>query len=254
MRLQSGLISNPSLGKRFQTEWTSFLAATPASHLAQPGNDLAQKTQDTSGLLSQMELESCDPNFVFLKTSKDTSLLDSEKSLENWNQWVIKCRGEYSQRVKLAHLIRENESSSWPTAKARDWKDTTTCSLDATNPDGSHRNRRDRLVGMIAAEMASGPVARDNPSMDGNRPESWATPTARDHKSGKGKEDRTYSELTPMIERQAAGRLNPRWVETLMGLPVGWVMPDCASPVTIEPTNCDYSETESFQLPQPELF
>jgi hypothetical protein len=77
-----------------------------------------------------------------------------------------------------------------------------------------------------------GPVVRDNPSTDGSRPESWATPTARDHKSGKGKEDRTFSELTPMIERQAVGRLNPRWVETLMGLPVGWVMPSCQSPVT----------------------
>jgi hypothetical protein len=38
-------------------------------------------------------------------------------------------------------------------------------------------------------------------------------------------------------------RLNPRWVETLMGLPVGWTMPSCASPVTIEPTNFDSSET-----------
>ena len=35
----------------------------------------------------------------------------------------------------------------------------------------------------------------------------------------------------------SAAKLNPRWVETLMGLPVGWTMPSCASPVTIEPTN-----------------
>lgn len=31
------------------------------------------------------------------------------------------------------------------------------------------------------------------------------------------------------------GLLNARWVETLMGLPVGWAMPSCISPVTIEP-------------------
>jgi hypothetical protein len=47
-------------------------------------------------------------------------------------------------------------------------------------------------------------------------------------------------------------KLNPRWVETLMGLPVGWTMPSCKSPVTIEPTNCDSSETESFQQQQSE--
>jgi len=41
----------------------------------------------------------------------------------------------------------------------------------------------------------------------------------------------------------STSRLNARWVETLMGLPVGWTMPSCASPVTIAPTSCGYSET-----------
>jgi hypothetical protein len=60
----------------------------------------------------------------------------------------------------------------------------------------------------------------------------WGTPTARDHKSGRGNEEREYKELTPMVERTQAGKLNPRWVETLMGLPVGWVMPSCQYPIT----------------------
>jgi hypothetical protein len=81
----------------------------------------------------------------------------------------------------------------------------------------------------------------------------WGTPTARDHKSGRGNEEREYKELTPMVERTQTGKLNPRWVETLMGLPVGWVMPSCKSPVTIEQTNCDSSETESCLPPQSEL-
>ena len=69
------------------------------------------------------------------------------------------------------------------------------------------------------------------------------TPTARDHKSGRGNEEREYKELTPMVERQQSGKLNPRWVETLMGLPIGWTMPSCTSPVTIAPTSCDSSAT-----------
>jgi hypothetical protein len=48
--------------------------------------------------------------------------------------------------------------------------------------------------------------------------------------------------------------LNPRWVETLMGVPIGWTMPSCTSPVTIAPTNSDSSETESCQPQQSELF
>jgi hypothetical protein len=82
----------------------------------------------------------------------------------------------------------------------------------------------------------------------------WGTPTARDHKSGRGNEEREYKELTPMVERTQTGKLNPRWVETLMGLPVGWVMPSCASPVTIAPTNSDSWATESCQPPPRELF
>ena len=80
----------------------------------------------------------------------------------------------------------------------------------------------------------------------------WGTPTARDHKSGRGNEEREYKELTPMVERSQAGKLNPRWVETLMGLPVGWTMPSGASPVTIEPMNCDCLETELSPPPQNE--
>ena len=49
------------------------------------------------------------------------------------------------------------------------------------------------------------------------------------------------------LPKAAGGKLNPRWVETLMGLPVGWTMPSCASPVTIAPTNSDCLATESCQ-------
>ena len=73
----------------------------------------------------------------------------------------------------------------------------------------------------------------------------WGTPTARDHKSGRGNEERQYKESTPMVERQQSGKLNPRWVETLMGLPIGWTMPSCMFPQTIAPTSCDSSAMES---------
>jgi len=64
------------------------------------------------------------------------------------------------------------------------------------------------------------------------------------------------AKMLPDAEARAmgCGKLNPRWVETLMGLPVGWVMPSCVSPVTIELTSCASSATESCQPPQSELF
>jgi hypothetical protein len=112
--------------------------------------------------------------------------------------------------------------------------------------------------------VMSGQVAQGNNSTHGSRPESWATPRAEMDSGGhRGKPDTLHSQMkawaTPRtmtggtckngvqhcdLNSQAGMKLNPRWVETLMGLPVGWTMPSCASPVTIAPTNCGSSETE----------
>jgi hypothetical protein len=211
-----GRILDPSRGKAFETEWISSVAGTPASRSVPSASASAETTPVTSGLGSQMELSSCDPSFASSRTSRVTSPSDYATSSQSWTESVTLRRGAYSARLKWARPTSESASSSWPTATTRDWKDTTGCSPDGKNPDGSHRNRKDRLVGVIAAEMASGPVVRVNLSTNGSRPVSLA--------------------------------LNPRWVETLMGLPVGWVMPSCASPATIVPMSSASSATESSQL------
>jgi hypothetical protein len=78
---------------------------------------------------------------------------------------------------------------------------------------------------------------------------SWATARAGMARGNKF----TYDRGKGNIEEQAGasvkggGKLNPRWVETLMGLPVGWTMPSCASPVTIGLMSCDCSETELYR-------
>jgi hypothetical protein len=75
----------------------------------------------------------------------------------------------------------------------------------------------------------------------------WATATV-----STGAHRQKDGSMTPKLDRQVSGKLNPRWVETLMGLPVGWTMPSCQSPVTIAPTNCDCLETELCQPQQNE--
>jgi hypothetical protein len=118
----------------------------------------------------------------------------------------------------------------------------------------------------------------------GATPKAWATPCSRDrHPNGQADGSKTdlgnqvaqwgsprtgiradthfsYDRGKHNIEEQAGasmkggGKLNPRWVETLMGLPAGWVMPSCKSPVTIALTSCDSSEMESCLQQQKELF
>lgn len=83
----------------------------------------------------------------------------------------------------------------------------------------------------------------------------WATPKASDPQhSGPNMRDSSGNYALPaqaVRANQTGGKLNPRWVETLMGLPVGWTMPTCPSPVTIAPTNSACSATESSPQPQP---
>ena len=97
---------------------------------------------------------------------------------------------------------------------------------------------------------------------------SWATPRVHEHMEPphqwqarnikKKAENPKLGTLdkplgTMVMEHQKnVGKLNPRWVETLMGLPVGWTMPSCASPVTIERMSSDYSVTVLSQQQQNE--
>jgi len=328
----SGRILKPSHGQSFVTAWTSSLAVIPASPSAQPENASAQKTLGTSGLSSQTEFDFFAPDSAISRMSKDTSASDSERSLESWNKLVIQRRGEYSARLKSAHRISASGSSSWPTIRASEYKDTGPIGSKSHDhmlgkgylwkriafrasigrksiPDGNLGEQMQRLHGQAAPA---------NPSTDGSRQESWptpraacpgsrpngnggkileeevrkswATPQAHDAQGPKTPEqieamrakghgvknlneqatwatpqlqdghninqDSTTHKTIPaqLTKMNMTGKLNPRWVETLMGLPVGWVMPSCASPVTIEQTNFDSSATESC-LPQPrELF
>ena len=105
------------------------------------------------------------------------------------------------------------------------------------------------------AEMDSG-AHRGKPDTLHSQMKSWATTRAGMARGNKF----TYDRGKGNIEEQAGasvqggGKLNPRWVETLMGLPVGWTMPSCASPVTIERMNSDCSVTVLSQQQHTERF
>jgi hypothetical protein len=410
-QLLSGRILKPSHGPSFTAAWTSSLAATRASHLAQPASDSAPKTHDTSGPTYQPELLQCDQVAVSLKTSRDISRWGCPTLSKTWADWVTERRGAYSARVKLARSTRGSGSLFWPSVVASEVRQgfqdrsrgmkgsqeslTTAVVKDAANwptpaeqdgkqggitpfqaKGGNHTNllhiaaiksthgqaapasssslgsrqglswptpqtmdtlpvrpveefaetnktrggRKNRKALSNLREAVHSPVYQasssllgssqaketwwtpqvqdskhsgTNPTANGERdllvnqvnwatpqahdaqgpktPEQiaamrakgygvknlneqacWGTPTARDHKSGRGNEDRQYKELTPMVERQQSGKLNPRWVETLMGLPIGWTMPSCTSPQTIAPMSCDSLAMELCRLPQSE--
>ena len=66
-------------------------------------------------------------------------------------------RGAAPGLQTAAHL------TSWPTASARDWKDTSGMSLTGTNPDGSTRSRLDQLPRVAGLTAIGSPAATAKP-------------------------------------------------------------------------------------------
>ena len=202
-------ILKPSHQKSFETKLALSLEAIPANLLAQQDSAKGQKTQDTYGLTSENTSNQLDLFNASLKMSKDTSALDLEKSSATWKKTVTEQRGEYSQRVKLAHHTKESESTFWLTPVVQDSKHS------GTNPGPN--GQRGLLVNQV----------------------NWPTPSTRDYKGGISPE-RTHQKLLEgkrahmgALDNRVAyqawtetgkkgGHLNPNWVEWLMGVPTGW--------------------------------
>ena len=121
------------------------------------------------------------------------------------------------------------EVKNWPTATARDWKG---CGNAITRKDGKHR------IDNLEAVIKYGYPDRDNTNTNGKSQESWGTPKEQDsraantdrgkHNLGEqvhgmcnGQQDLIKSNTTGKSQ-ESQGKLNPDWVEHLMGLPVGW--------------------------------
>jgi hypothetical protein len=267
-----------------------------------------QRTNDGCSTSSQTEFPFSNPECSSRRMSKDSSLQECQTDQassgivsRDWKAYITKLRQEYSLRVNAARLTSASGSSSWPTANARDWKDSIT---------GTHPPSRPRMSEQTLGQAVSvvhGQAAPASSSSLGSRQELWATPQSRDFRSAEGNAERwdnpersrnlndqmkvwatpnafafqppeNTEQWTKRAEYQqtekgvnlhkpiqsqvlhenekvvgpmppSAAKLNPRWVETLMGLPVGWTLPSCASPVTIARMSCGSWEMVS-SLPQ----
>lgn len=86
----------------------------------------------------------------------------------------------------------------WPTASARDWKDTPGMARQGTNPDGTERKRDDMLARRVYSVTYPTSTKSDGTGGPGNSP-------------GRGGDN---------LRTAVQGSLNPDWVEWLMGWPI----------------------------------
>jgi hypothetical protein len=113
------------------------------------------------------------------------------------------------------------EVKNWPTASARDWKDTAGMS---TERDGKALGRVDQLPRAVYHHV--GLQDQANPNTNGKSQESWGTPRSSTAMSATITENLVNRNVGNLEEQQGrqsiGGKLNPNWVEHLMGLPAGW--------------------------------
>jgi len=256
-----GRILKPSHHISFETELTSSLLDIHANPFQTPESAPERMTPDISGPTSKNISRQCDLFDASLKTSKDTSVLDSEKSSKIWKALVTKRRGEYLARVKSVRRISEKESTSWPTPAyqmgltqkpthsvptptASDHIIRKSTNQGASNGELNYSTNKsvslDRFVAMWPT-----PTTQDNNQVSGNpdHPKrgttlggavrNWPTPAARDCKGANGYQatldkiasgQRAQMGQLPnavMIANKGSGHLNPEWVEWLMGVPTG---------------------------------
>lgn len=209
LKLLSGLTLQLSTRQRGVERWIASLQDFPVSRTQLQERERDTMTNERSGPAS---CDACGSLVHGLSSSKTCPPSPSTSSPwgTSFTEWVSGLRREYSARRKSALPTGGSGSSAWPTASAHDGR-------RPGHEQGSTQGRN---------------LKREA--------ETWAPPTSRDWK------DQGLTDETPtnsLLGRQAPrsmepnGRrvLNPRFVEWLMGLPLGWT---AFEPVAMESYLC----------------
>lgn len=237
MRLQSGAISSPSLGRLFTTWWTSLVEAILANH--SPHLDCAKEPEmkGTCGHILQKELPFCDQASVSLKMSKGTLPLGSVTYCNSWESWVTDRRGAYLARLSAAQHTNESDYSYLPTPCANEdsFRLNGNSQQSKTLEAKARRGELKTIGSAINVDCLSLTAAHAtmlNLSV-------LSVASGRTHLCGAHRMDAlAVEQIGQAGATQQRGPLNPQFVEVMMGLPIGW-------------TDCACLATESSQQQQP---
>lgn len=210
-----GMTSKPLTADRGEALLMLFLAASRARTSAQP-----EAAQDSTaneagcGEKWQGSFAKYDPASRSWKTRQFSLLGDCTEFSETWPRWGSMRNGECLERPMSERPTCESESGLWPTPTCGGGGRTLP---EGTTPTGKTPEGRKQTV---CLERYVQQVER----------KVWPTPTvamakgssggALTRKTGKSREN---DRLDYAVEVDAKnGRLNPQWVEWLMGWPLGW--------------------------------
>ena len=169
---------------------------------------------------------------------------------------------KHGQAVPASSSTGGSPQGLWPTPEASQggrqggsFNQTSWKNADGTprQPSLAQAAIKEQWPTPRAACPGSRPNGNGGKVLEEEARKNWATPIMGDSHLASTPEvaQKRIEEGKVTLSRQNPGKLNPRWVETLMGLPVGWTMPSCTRPLIIAPTSCVFLGTESSPKPQP---
>lgn len=260
IQLLFGRILKPSLQNSFTAEYTESLGVIPASLLAMPVKGKEKRTPDTFGRIYEELSRQLGLFGSSSRMWKDIYPSASRMYRQAYDEWVIRLRLEYSQRLRLALLTEGKGYLSWATPNTMDIlpsRSYDAMKRQATSGGRKNRKRPGNLREQIDPNMCKaykesrmdrldyvveqgGLPDQDSRNTSGKSRESWLTPKSRDcrgvenhileHGKNIRKTGEVFSEGLPSQAHmqefpeatKAQGQLNPAWVEQLMGLPKNW--------------------------------
>jgi hypothetical protein len=160
----------------------------------------------TFGLISNKLLAQLDQNTLSWKMSGGISASDSKKFLKTLPKSGMMQNGELYEQVMLAHPIKEQDCSLLPTPAARDYKGPGTRSMTLPlallpTPTVIHVRNYDEPIEVFMERQAKSSTGQIGKSV--------------------GLALRLQNrEIPPTL---VENKLNPKFVEYMMGLPEGWV-------------------------------
>ena len=192
-RSPSGMTSTPSTLLSGMASLMSSLLGSPVKDSRSQANKEEQPTPETNGRKRNELSKKFDQAELFSKTSRE-----SESTSESWPEilpiWGMIQGGELFPLEKPEPCTFGRDGIVWPTPRSRDWK---------------------AGYGPRYLRKRSSPLP-DTVDYNENYETIWPTPNA--HEPRLGYQDRSKG--------KKGTRLNPDWVEWLMGWPIGWTSLD----------------------------
>ena len=192
-----GMMFKPLTEDRGEELLMSYLAAFHAKTSPQPEKEQGL-TESGQGCGEKWHgsFTRYDPDSSLWRTHQCSLLGDLEPFSETWPRWGLMRSGECWEQQMLALHTSETESGLWPTPRS--------CSAMAATitPENSWAwNRFLNLETVVGRRM-------------------FPTPTAHNAKETNAPSEALRNE--PTLASRVGGKLNPMWVEWLMGWPLGW--------------------------------